>query len=74
MRYVAELTRDQSEELNGEKLSIGTKDFEAKDDNDAISQATAWAVIELSQMLDTVVHLQVVQDARGVHSRTFGGL
>lgn len=74
MRYVAELYRDESEIIPGEKLSIDTKDFEAKDDAEASHLAEEWAVVVLSQMLDYIVHLQVVQDGRGVFTKTYGDL
>lgn len=74
MRYVAELYSDESERLAGEKLSIDTKDFEAKDDAEACRLAQEWAVVVLSQMLDRIIHLQVAQNGRGVFAKMYGGL
>lgn len=68
MRYVAELTGDD------DKLPIANTEFQAPDDAEASRLAQEWAVIEFGQMLNRVVHLQVVQDHRGVFSKTYGSI
>jgi hypothetical protein len=64
MHYVAELSNS--------KGALATTDFEAKDDADAKQKAEQWAVPQLSETIGEITRLQVVQGARGVHSKNYG--
>ena len=70
MHYIAELTRS----VEGKRVSLGTKDFDAADDAEAIQKAKEWVAPFLELHFKEVIHMQVARKGRGVFGKLYGEL
>ncbi len=70
VRYIAELTKS----VEGKRVSLGTKDFDAADDAEAIQKAEEWVAPLVDLHFNEVIHMQVARNGHGMFGKLYGDL
>jgi len=70
MRYIVELTKSAV----GRRVSLGTKDFQAFSDAEAVRKAEEWVAPLLELYINEIVHLQVTRSGYSVFGKLYGKL